>query len=66
MKKNKLGIVLSGGGAKGAYEVGFLKYLAEEGIQADAIAGTSIGALNGAIYASKRDTQRTTQLLANF
>lgn len=57
MKQTKLGVVLSGGGAKGAYEVGFLKALAEFDIQPDAIAGTSIGALNGAIYASKKDTK---------
>jgi NTE family protein len=42
--KTKLGVVLSGGGAKGAYEAGFLKALSEFGIQPDAIAGTSIGA----------------------
>jgi len=59
MKNRKLGVVLSGGGAKGAYEVGFLKALAEFNIQPDAIAGTSIGALNGAIYASTRDTKKT-------
>lgn len=63
MQKTKLGIVLSGGGAKGAYEVGFLKALAEFDIQPDAIAGTSIGALNGAIYASKKDTKLSASLL---
>jgi NTE family protein len=61
--KKKLGIVLSGGGAKGAYEVGFLKALAEFDIQPDAIAGTSIGALNGAIYSAKKDTKVTAKLL---
>jgi len=59
MKKTKLGVVLSGGGAKGAYEVGFLKALAEFNIQPEAISGTSIGALNGAIYASIKDTKKS-------
>lgn len=48
----KVGLVLTGGGAKGAYQVGALRYLAEQGFQPDMIAGTSIGALNGAIIAS--------------
>ena len=55
--KTKLGVVLSGGGAKGAYEAGFLKALSEFGIQPDAIAGTSIGALNGAIYSANKNTK---------
>jgi len=63
MKKTKLGVVLSGGGAKGAYEVGFLKALAEFNIQTEAIAGTSIGALNGAIYSAKKDTKTSAVLL---
>lgn len=46
----KLGIVLSGGGAKGAYEVGFLKALSEFKLPLSALAGTSIGALNGAVF----------------
>lgn len=47
-----VGLVLSGGGAKGAYHVGVLKALLELGARVDAIAGASIGALNGAILAS--------------
>jgi NTE family protein len=52
MTEFKVGLVLSGGGAKGAYQVGVLKALIERGVQVDAIAGTSIGALNGAILAA--------------
>lgn len=48
----KVGLVLSGGGAKGAYQVGALKALLELGIHIDMIAGASIGALNGAILAA--------------
>ena len=56
-KMSKLGLVLSGGGAKGAYHVGILKYLAEQHIQPQAISGASIGSLNGAIVASACDIE---------
>jgi NTE family protein len=52
MTEMRVGLALSGGGAKGAYQVGVLKALLELGAQIDAIAGASIGALNGAILAS--------------
>ncbi|MBK7300133.1 MAG: patatin-like phospholipase family protein [Moraxellaceae bacterium] len=52
MTELKVGLVLSGGGAKGAYQVGVVKALVEMGAQVDAIAGASIGALNGALLAS--------------
>jgi hypothetical protein len=48
----KTGLVLSGGGAKGAYQAGVLRALAEMDIAVDAVAGASIGALNGAVVAS--------------
>ncbi|MEM1043912.1 MAG: patatin-like phospholipase family protein [Bacteroidota bacterium] len=46
------GLALGGGGARGFAHVGVLKVLAREGIQADVIAGTSMGGLIGAAYAS--------------
>ena len=61
--KTKLGIVLSGGGAKGAYEAGFLKALSEFNIQPDAIAGTSIGALNGSLYSANIYTKEVAILI---
>lgn len=45
------GLVLAGGGAKGAYEIGAWKALSEIGVEIQAIAGTSIGAVNGALIA---------------
>lgn len=45
------GLVLEGGGAKGAYHIGALKALKELGIEIDAVVGTSIGAMNGAMFA---------------
>jgi NTE family protein len=46
------GLVLEGGGAKGAYQVGAIKALVEMGYEFSAIAGTSIGAINGAFIAN--------------
>ena len=43
------GLVLDGGGARGAYQIGAWKALAEAGVKINAIAGTSVGALNGAL-----------------
>ena len=42
-------IVLDGGGARGAYQIGAWKALKEAGIRINAVAGTSVGALNGAM-----------------
>jgi len=47
----KIGLVLSGGGAKGIAHVGFLRVMEEAGIHPDYIAGTSMGSLVGALYA---------------
>ncbi len=51
MNSEKLGLVLEGGGVKGAFEAGALKALYDKGIKFDAVAGTSIGAVNGAYLA---------------
>ena len=45
------GLILAGGGAKGAYQIGAWKAMLELGIEFEAIAGTSIGAINGALIA---------------
>ncbi|MCA0936656.1 patatin-like phospholipase family protein [Vibrio alginolyticus] len=49
---SKLGIVFSGGGGKGAYEIGAWKALREFGLDknVEAVAGTSVGGLNGALF----------------
>ena len=51
-KDVKVGLVLSGGGAKGFAHVGVLKKLEEAGVRVDYIAGTSMGAIIGGLYAS--------------
>ncbi len=47
----KVGLVLSGGSAKGLAHIGVLKVLEEEGIPIDVISGTSMGAIVGGLYA---------------
>ncbi|MGQ9701633.1 MAG: patatin-like phospholipase family protein [bacterium] len=53
----KLGIALGGGGAKGLAHIGVLEALEENGIKLDYVAGTSIGAIIGAIYCLKGNTE---------
>jgi NTE family protein len=48
----RIGLVLSGGGARGAAHIGVLKVLEELHIPIDAVAGTSMGAVVGGLYAS--------------
>ncbi len=48
----KIGLVLSGGGAKGLAHIGVLKALEDAGVQIDYIGGTSMGAVIGGLYAS--------------
>ncbi|MCF2667905.1 MULTISPECIES: ornithine carbamoyltransferase [Lachnospiraceae] len=43
------GLVFDGGGARGAYQIGAWKALTEAGVKINAVAGTSVGALNGAL-----------------
>lgn len=56
-----LALVLSGGGAKGAYEVGVWQVLEEEGIapRVAAISGTSVGAINAALFATRPEAAET-------
>lgn len=45
-----IGLALAGGGGKGAYQIGVWKAMEEFGYKANAVAGTSVGALNAALY----------------
>ena len=51
-QRPKIGLVLSGGGAKGLAHIGTLKIIDSLGIKVDYIAGTSMGAIIGSAYAS--------------
>ena len=48
----KVGLVLSGGGAKGLAHIGALKVIEEAGVRIDYVGGTSMGAIIGSLYAA--------------
>ena len=52
MKKGNIGLVLSGGGARGVAHAGVIKLMEELGVSANYVAGASAGSLVGALYAA--------------
>jgi NTE family protein len=52
IKKKRIGLALSGGSARGLAHIGVLEVLEKNGIDIDAVAGTSMGAVIGALYSS--------------
>jgi NTE family protein len=58
LKRPKIGLVLTGGGAKGFAHIGVLKVLEEAGIKIDYIGGTSMGAVVGGLYAAGYNAQQ--------
>ena len=65
MSKNEYGLVLAGGGTKGAFQVGVWKALKEININIKAITGASIGALNGALFLQD-DYKMVSQMYENI
>jgi len=61
-----VGLVLGGGGARGAAHVGVLKVLERERIPVCAIAGTSMGAIVGGLYAAGYDAAELERLLTTI
>lgn len=61
----KYGLVLAGGGGKGAYQIGAWAALREMGIEFEAIAGASIGGINGALIAAG-DYEKATEFWHNI
>ena len=62
MRKRKVGLALSSGAARGLAHIGVLEVLEKEGIPIDMIAGTSMGALIGAIYAQGKGASEIKEL----
>lgn len=62
-KRPKIGLVLSGGGARGFAHVGVLKVLEENQIPVDFVAGASMGGLVGALYATGRTPAEMEKLI---
>jgi len=65
-KRPIVGLVLSGGGAKGAAHVGVIKHLEELGIPIDLVTGTSMGGLVGGLYALGYDADQLDSLLRSM
>lgn len=61
-RKEKIAFAISGGGARGAIQVGMLRALLEDGIRPDLIVGTSVGAWNGGWLAQGASLERVAQL----
>ena len=62
----KVGVVLGGGGAKGAAHIGALKYIEEMGIPVDYVAGTSMGSIIGGLYAMGYTPDELQVLISNM
>src|SRR5512139_1458654 len=61
-KRPKIGLVLGGGGARGAAHVGILKVLEENRVPVDFVVGTSMGSIVGGLYASGRSPEQIDQV----
>ncbi len=61
-----IGLALGSGGARGLAHAGVLQALEEEGLRPDVIAGTSMGAIVGGLYAETADAEETWRRLARF
>jgi NTE family protein len=63
MKKIKVGLALGSGGAKGLSHIGVIKVLEENNIPIDFIAGSSIGALIGGVYAASKNIRELEEVV---
>jgi NTE family protein len=65
-QRPRIGLVLSGGGARGAAHIGVLKVLEQMHVPVDAIAGTSMGAVVGGLYASGLSAQDIEKIMTSI
>ena len=65
-ERPKIGLALSGGGARGAAHIGVLEVLEAERIPVDCIAGTSMGAIVGGLYAAGYDTEELARIVTSI
>jgi len=66
MRKFRIGIALGGGGVRGLAHIGILSVLEKNGIVPDAISGSSMGAVVGAMYAADPDSGRLRKKVETF
>jgi len=64
--RQKVGLVLAGGGARGIAHIGVIRYLEEQGIKIDAVAGTSMGSIIAALYASGLNADQMEEVALNL
>ena len=62
----RIGLALSGGGARGSAHIGVIRALEEAGVKVDLVAGTSMGAIIGALYASGHDADAIEEILVTM
>ncbi|MBD3646682.1 MAG: patatin-like phospholipase family protein, partial [Pseudomonadales bacterium] len=62
----RIGLVLSGGGARGLAHIGAIRALEEQGVAIHYIAGTSMGAVIGALYASGRSPDEMEEIVRDL
>ncbi|NJN47988.1 MAG: hypothetical protein HC808_17615 [Candidatus Competibacteraceae bacterium] len=65
-ERPKVGLVLSGGGARGAAHIGVIRVLEDLRIPIDCIAGTSMGAIIGGLYAAGFSVEEMEQTLTSI
>lgn len=65
-ERPRIGLVLGGGGARGAAHIGVLKELERHRVPIDAIAGTSMGAIVGGLYASGMTLEELEEVVATL
>lgn len=66
MRRIKIGLALGGGAARGLAHIGVLEVLQKEGIPIDMVAGTSAGAIVGALFAQGKDADEIKSLALEF
>lgn len=64
-REHKIGIALSGGGAKGIAHIGVIRALLENGIEPTIVSGTSAGSIIGSLYAAGVSTDNMEKLIAD-
>ena len=63
VQAQRVGLVLSGGGAKGLYHIGVIRALEENGVPIDYVSGTSMGAIIGSLYAAGYSPEEMTAIV---
>lgn len=65
-RQQRVGLILSGGGARGFAHIGVLRALEQANVRVDVIAGTSMGAILGAFYANGYDAAAITNIVKSI